>query len=421
MVESSPEVPLTDAPPSDRAAGVTFADIDRARERIASLVPPTPCPKSGPLSQIAGGEVYLKLENLQLTGSFKERGAVNKLLQLSADERARGVIAASAGNHAQAVAYHAGRLGIPAVICMPETSPLIKVSSTRDFGARVVLQGANYDEAYEEARRIQEREGQVFLHAFDDDAVIAGQGTVALEMIEQVAGIDVVYVALGGGGLASGIATVLAARSPKTKIVGVEAKPFARLLPSLEEGRPVTAAPATTLADGIACRTLGARPFPILKRLVHDAVAVDDEEIASAILLLLEREKTVAEGAGAAPLAGMLKQGSLSGRRAVLVLSGGNIDVNMIARIIERGLVKDGRLVRLVLKIPDRPGSLARLLTVVAQTRANVMEISHNRMPGRSALGETGVDLTLETRGPEHIAEIRGALAAHGWQAREER
>lgn len=399
---------------------ISLADIEEARERIRGDILLTPCRHSGALSKLTGCEVYLKLENLQATGSFKERGALNRLLLLSPEERARGVTSASAGNHAQGVAYHAGRLGIPATIFMPEGTPLIKVTSTRNYGAHVVLHGANYDEAYEEARRIQEREGTVFVHPFDDDAVIAGQGTLGLEILEQLPDVELVYAAVGGGGLIGGLALALKQRKPAVRIVGVEPQAIASMQASLQAGHRVTLEAASTIADGIACRTIGEKTFPLAQRYVDEVVTVDEEEISSAILLLLEREKTVAEGAGAAPLAALLRKAPGKGTRVVLVLSGGNIDVNLIARIIERGLVKAGRLVRLVIKLPDRPGALAKLTAAVAEQRANVIEIFHNRMSSRSALGEALVELTLETRGSDHILSLRQALSDRGYEVEQE-
>ncbi len=400
---------------------IDLADIEGARERLRGALVLTPCRKTIWLSRLAGCEVYLKLESLQVTGSFKERGALNRLLQLTTAERAKGVTSASAGNHAQGVAYHAGRLGIPATICMPEATPLVKAASTRAYGAHVVLHGANYDEAYEEALRLQAAEGRVFVHPFDDDAVIAGQGTVGLELLEQLPDLDAVYVAVGGGGLIGGLALAIKETRPAVKVIGVESSAIASLRESLAAHRRVTVAAASTIADGIACRTVGERTFPLAEKYVDDVVTVDEEEIAAAILTLLEREKTIAEGAGAAPLAGLLRQKDrFPGKKVALVVSGGNIDVNVIARVIERGLVKAGRLVRLVIRISDRPGSLARLTAAIAEQRANVIEIFHNRTSSRSALGEALVEVTLETRGPDHVEELRAFLAERGYEVEQE-
>lgn len=410
-------------PAGDTLAGViSLAEIESARERIQKAILVSPCPRSEALTRLAGCETYLKLENLQRTGSFKERGALNRLLLTSPAERARGVVCASAGNHAQGLAYHAGRLGIPATVCMPEGTPLIKVTSTRSYGAMVILHGANYDEACEEARRIERREGLLFVHPFDDEAVIAGQGTLGLEILEQVPEVDAVFAPVGGGGLVGGLGVALKERRPDLRLYGVEAKAIAAMGASFAVGGRITVDAAITIADGIAVRTVGELTLPLARRYVDDLFAVDDEEIARAILHLLEREKTLAEGAGAAPLAALLqpRARSLNLRKVVLVVSGGNIDVNLIARIIERGLVKAGRLVRLVVRLPDRPGALARLASALAEQQVNVLEIFHNRMSSRSALGEALVELTLETRGPDHIDALQAVLRERGYDAEQE-
>jgi threonine dehydratase len=389
---------------------LTFSDILAARKRMGNAVYVSPCPHTQSLSDRTGCELYLKLENLQMTGSFKERGACNKLLTLTEEERARGVVAASAGNHAQGVAYHARRLGIDATIVMPEPTPLVKVSATREFGARVVLFGANYDEAYGEAMRIVESEGRTFVHPFDDDAVMAGQGTIGLELLEQNPYLDAVVVAVGGGGLAAGVAVAVKETNPKIRVYGVEPRSLPSMARALEGGAPVELPAAKSLAEGIAVRKVGRRTLEVAERYLDDLTVVDEEEIAAGILTLLEKEKTVAEGAGAAPLAALLG-GHLPvrGKRVAAIVCGGNIDVNMIARIIERGLVKSGRLMRLRVEVPDVPGALAALLATVGELRANVLEIHHDRMT-QVALGRARVELVLETRGFEHAGEIEAAL-----------
>lgn len=390
---------------------IKLKDIETARRRIRDHIFLSPCARSEYFSRLLGAEAWFKLENLQMTGAFKERGALNKLLTLTDEERARGVIAASAGNHAQAVSYHAGRLGIPATIVMPEATPLIKVSSTRAHGARVVLHGANFDEALVESLRLQEQRGLTFIHPFDDDAIIAGQGTVGLELLEQNPFLEVVLVPIGGGGLIAGLACAIKEVNPRVRIVGVETLAVPKMQASLAAGKVVTVDSGRTIADGIAVRTPGTRTFPMVQKYVDEVVTVDDEEIANAILLLLEREKTVAEGAGAAGLAAAVnRKTDIEGRKIAMVIGGGNIDVNVISRIIERGLVKDGRLVRLTVMINDRPGSLAKLLGCIATQQANVVEIHHNRAFIKSALGDTSVELVLETRGSDHIEEIVAAL-----------
>jgi threonine dehydratase len=396
---------------------VTLADIEAARRRIGDQVKLSPCVKSEGFHKLTDSQCFFKFENLQMTGSFKERGACNKLLQLNAEERARGVIAASAGNHAQGVAYHAGRLGIAATIVMPEATPLIKVQSTRGYGAKVVLHGANFDEAHAEARRLQQAENLVFVHPFDDEAVIAGQGTVGLELLEQNPYLEVVIVPIGGGGLIGGVATALKEVNPRIRVVGVEPAVLPSMKVAVEQGKPVVIEPATTLADGLAVKQAGSVTLPVVQKYVDEIVTVDEEEIANAILLLLEREKTVVEGAGAASLAALINgKVKAPGRKVAMILSGGNIDVTILSRIIERGLVKDGRLVRLTVRLPDRPGTLARFTAVLAEKRANIIEIYHNRAFTRgTGLGETEVEVTLETRGLEHIEELKRTLGERGY------
>jgi threonine dehydratase len=404
-------------------AGVDVAAIEAARARLAGAIRETPCAGSERLSELTGARCVLKLENLQMTGSFKERGAANLLLQLDAAERARGVITASAGNHGLAVAYHAGRLGIAATIVMPEWAPLIKLTSARRYGAQVILHGANFDEAYARARALATERGMVFVHPFDDARVIAGQGTLGLELLEQRPDVDAVVVPVGGGGLIAGVTVALEARRPGVRIIGVQSEAIAAMRAALEAGHPVTMPPAATIADGIAVGQVGRQAFDIAARGVDQVVTVSEEELANAILLLLEIEKTVVEGAGAAPLAALVNRPlGLAGARVALVLSGGNIDVTMLSRIIERGLVKDGRLVRLGVLLRDRPGALARLTALIAEVRANVVHIEHDRAFARWAgIGETEVELTLETSGREQVAELLARLRADGYRVEERR
>jgi len=399
---------------------VTLDDIHSAMRRIRSSIYLSPCALSATFSESTANQVYLKLDNLQRTGAFKERGALNKLLLLTAEERAQGVIAASAGNHAQGVAYHAGRLGIRAQICMPLTTPLIKVSATRGYGADVVLYGANYDEAYGEALRRSHAERLTFVHAFDDDAVIAGQGTIGLELIEQHPDLEAVVVPIGGGGLIGGIACALkesnARRNRSIQVFGVQPSRLPSMKVAVAEGKPVTLAAASTIADGIAVRRAGERTLPLVQKYVDDIVTVEEEEIANAILLLLEREKTLAEGAGAAAIAALVNRKlPLVGKKVAVLVCGGNIDVTLLSRIIERGLVKDGRLVRLRVHLPDYPGALNRLTSILAQHRANIVETDYDRAYHGVGLGETAIEITMETRGPDHIAEIISALGAAGY------
>ncbi|WP_434382862.1 threonine ammonia-lyase [Melittangium boletus] len=402
---------------------VTLQDIEAAQQRIADSIHRTPCPRSEHFKDLTDcSALYFKLENLQLTGAFKERGALNTLLSLSPEEKARGVIAASAGNHAQGLAYHAGRRGVSSIIVMPERTPIIKVTRTRSYGAQVVLHGANFDEAFAEAVRLQERDNRVFVHPFNDPRVIAGQGSIGLELLEQCPQMDFVLVPVGGGGLISGVACALKETNPRIKIIGVQASSIASMKASVDAGALTEVASGTTIADGIAVKRPGDYTFGMIQRYVDDILTVDEEEIANAILLLLEREKTVSEGAGAVGLAALIngKLPAARGRKVVVLLSGGNIDVNLVSRIIERGLVKGGRLVRLIVRMPDRPGMLARLTAEIAQQGANVVEIYHNRAFSKAGLGEVAVEVTLETRGRPHIEELMGSLGQKGWQVVEE-
>jgi len=396
---------------------VTLTSIQAARARIGEAIHVSPCHLSHHLSELTGLPLHLKLENLQRTGSFKERGALNKLLTLNKTERDRGVIAASAGNHAQGVAFHASARGIRAQIVMPLATPQIKVASTRAYGAEVILFGASYDEACEEALRRRLAEGRTFIHPFDDPEVIAGQGTIGLELLEQVPDLEAVVVPIGGGGLISGIACALKETNPKIRVIGVEPDKLPSMLRAREAGHPVTIAAEATIADGIAVRRAGDITLPLVSRYVDEIVTVDDEEIASAILVLLEREKTLAEGAGAAALAAVLQsKTNLRHRRTIVMVCGGNIDVTLLAKIIERGLVKDGRLLRVRVYLQDRPGALLHLTEILARERANIVETIHNRAYYGVSLSETVIDVTLETRGATHITAISHALREAGFR-----
>ena len=395
---------------------ITLSDIQAATGRIRDSIYVSPCARSETFSEATGNTVFLKLDNLQRTGAFKERGALNKLLCLTEEERKAGVIAASAGNHAQGVAYHAGKRGIRAQICMPLTTPLIKVSATKAYGAEVILHGANYDEACEEAIRRSKSDGLTFVHPFDDDVVIAGQGSLGLEILQQHPDIEAVIVPIGGGGLIGGISCAIKESNPKVQVFGVQPSRLPSMKVALAEGKPVTIPAATTIADGIAVRRTGVRTLELVKKYVDDVVTVDDEEIANAILLLLEHEKTLAEGAGAAAIAALLNRKlHLTGKRVAVVIGGGNIDVTLLSRIIERGLVKDGRLVRLRIHLPDFPGALHNLTGILAQHRANIVETSYDRAYHGVNLGDTAIEITMETRGPAHIAELLSALSAGGY------
>jgi threonine dehydratase len=369
------------------------------------------------LSALTGQQVYLKLENLQMTGSFKERGALNRIALLTPEQAARGVVAASAGNHAQGVAYHATKRGIRALIVMPLATPLVKVTATRGFGAEVLLYGANYDEACVEATRLCAAEGMTFIHPFDDAVVMAGQGTIGLELLEQVPQLEAVVVPIGGGGLIGGIACAIKESRPGIRVIGVQTSRLPSMLAARSAGHPVTVEPATTIADGIAVRRAGDVTLPVVERYVDEIVTVDEDEIASAILVLLEREKTLAEGAGAAALAALLqKKTTLNGAHTAVMVCGGNIDVTLLSRIIERGLVQDGRMIRLRIHLLDKPGALAELTLLIAKYRANIVDTLYNRAYYGVNLGDTTIDITMETRGREQVEELLAAMTAEGYR-----
>jgi threonine dehydratase len=392
---------------------VSLATVQRARERIREFIYNSPCRHSVELSQMTGQETFLKLDNVQRTGAFKERGALNKILTLSDEERRRGVVAASAGNHAQAVAYHACARGIRAQIVMPLMTPLVKVAATKGFGAEVVLHGANYDEAYSYALENCAMQGMTFLHPFDDVEVINGQGSIGLELLEQVPDLEAVIVPIGGGGLIGGVACAIKESNPNVRIVGAQTERLPSMLRATEMGQPVTIPASATVADGIAVRRAGDVTFPLVQRYVDEIVTVDEEEIANAILVLLEKEKTLAEGAGAVALASLLqRKTSLSGQRTAALVCGGNIDVSLLAKIIERGLAKDGRRLRLRIHLTDRPGALHQLTRIIADLRANIVETQYDRTYYGVNLGDTAIDLSMETRGQEHIQQILDALTA---------
>ena len=393
---------------------ITLADIEAARDRIAGGVYLSPCVESIPLSQLTGAHVFCKLEYLQRTGSFKERGARNALLRLSAEQRRRGVIAASAGNHAQGIAYHGSLLGIPTTVVMPKFAALIKVTNCRHFGASVVLHGVDLTEARARAGELAARDGLTFIHPFDNADVIAGQGTIGLEIVEQAPGVEAVVVPVGGGGLIAGIGTAVKAKRPDVTMVGVEPASAACLTAALALGLPTPVDLAPTLADGLAVAQLGAVPFELVQRVVDKVVTVDEAAIALAILRLVELEKSVVEGAGAAPLAAFIagQLAALEGKQVVLVLAGGNIDSTMLGRVIEVGLVADGRLSRFTVSISDRPGGLARLAQVIASAGASIKEIVHDRAFAGPDLSEVRVACVVETTGHDHVTTLHRALAA---------
>ena len=398
------------------ATMLQLTDIEAAAERLSGQVLDTPCVESRTLSQLVGCRVFLKFENLQYTASFKERGACNKLAQLSEEERARGVVAMSAGNHAQGVAYHAQRLGLRAVIVMPRFTPGVKVERTRGFGAEVVLHGDSLEASRAHAYELAEREGLVFVHPYDDEAIVAGQGTVALEMLREQPGLDTLVIAIGGGGLISGMATAAKAIKPGIQVVGVQTQRF----PAMYNAIKGTDLPqgTSTIAEGIAVGTPGEITQAIIRERVDDLLLVDEGDIEQAIVMLLEIEKTLVEGAGAAGLAALIKHPErFKGQNVGLVLCGGNIDPLLLASIIERGMVRAGRLARIQVNARDVPGILARITTIVADAGANVDEVHHQRAFTLLAAQNVSIEMVLQTRGREHVAEVIRALQAQGFEA----
>lgn len=394
-------------------------DVQAAAKRLDGHLLLTPCVASRTLSVVTGADVFLKFENLQFTSSFKERGACNKLAQLSEAERACGVIAMSAGNHAQGVAYHAQRLGIRAVIVMPRFTPGVKVERTRGFGAEVILHGDTLDEARSHALSLAEREGLVFVHPYDDEAVVAGQGTVALEMLDAVPDLDTLVIAVGGGGLIAGMATAAKALKPGIEVIGVQTLRF----PAMVNAIKGTMHPQgqSTIAEGIAVGTPGVIAREVVARLVDDLLLVDEGDIEQAMVMLLEIEKTLVEGAGAAGLAALLKHPErFAGKKVGLVLCGGNVDPLLLAAIIERGMVRAGRLARITVSARDVPGSLARITATVAATGANIDEVHHQRAFTVLSAQNVEIELVIQARGRAHVAQVIAALEAEGFQALEQ-
>jgi threonine dehydratase len=390
-------------------------DIRAAAERLRGQVVDTPCLHSRTLSALCGCEVYLKFENHQFTASFKERGALNRMAQLSADERARGVLAVSAGNHAQGVAYHAQRMGVPATIVMPRFAPAVKVDNTRRFGAEVVLAGDSFDDARLHGLQLAEARGLTLVHPYDDLAVMAGQGSIALEMLAAQPAIDTLVVAIGGGGLISGMATAARAVRPELQVFGVQTERF----PPVWNDRhgPARECGQATIADGIAVKSPGALTLPLIRDRVDDVLLVGEDDIEQAILLLLEIEKTVVEGAGAVGLAALLKHRErFAGRHVGLVLCGGNIEPLVLAEIIQRGMVKSGRLVRLRFDVRDVPGSLAEVAAALGQLGANIDEVMHQRAFTTLSVERAQIEVVVQTRGDEHVAQMLQALQAQGYR-----
>jgi threonine dehydratase len=396
---------------------IAVEDVRAAAAAIAGKVVETPCLHSRTLSGIAGAQIHLKFENHQFTASFKERGALNKLLSLDQASRRKGVIAVSAGNHALGVAYHAKLLGIPAVIVMPRFTPHVKVEHTRNFGAEVLLHGENFDEAKAHAMRVMRERGLTLVHPYDDEKVIAGQGTIALEMLRAHPELETLVIPVGGGGMISGMSIAAKAVKPSIEIVGAETVRFPSMYCTLKGETPQFG--ASTIAEGIAVKQPGSLALEIVRRSVNEMLLVDEGDIEEAMLLLLEIEKTVVEGAGAAGLATVMKfRERFSGRKVGLVLSGGNIDPLTLADIIERGMVRSGRLTRLQVQLRDLPGSLAAVTRVLAENNANIEEVHHQRAFTRLPVQSAEVDFVLETRGMEHVQQILAALNAAGFRAR---
>ncbi len=392
----------------------TIDDIRAAAERIEGAVVRTPMLKSRTLSEIIGAEVWLKFENLQFTAAYKERGALNKLLQLTPEERARGVIAASAGNHAQAVAYHGNRLGIPVTIVMPEPTPTIKVTQTEGHGARVVLFGAMFDDAYAKARKLEREEGYVFVHPFDDPQIIAGAGTLGIEMLEEAPDLDVLVVPIGGGGLMSGISTAARALKPEIELIGVEAE----LYPSMKCSMDGSHLPlgGDTLAEGIAVKEPGKLTSQILKALVNDIVLVPERDIERAVAMLVGIEKTVVEGAGAAGLAALLNDPKrYAGKKVGTVLCGGNIDTHLLANVLVRDLVRCGRIARLRVAAQDRPGALAAITAKFHEAGVNIIEINHSRIFTRLPAKDTVIEVECEARDAKAIDDVVKRLESAGF------
>lgn len=398
---------------------LSLKDIEQAAQRLQGHLLDTPCVESKTLSQLTGAQIYLKFENLQYTASFKERGACNKLAQLSADERRRGVIAMSAGNHAQGVAYHAQRLGIRAVIVMPRFTPGVKIERTRGFGAEVVLHGDTLDESRTHALTLAGREGLVFVHPYDDEAIVAGQGTVGLEMLHAVPDLETLVIAVGGGGLIAGMATAAKALKPGIEVIGVQTSRFPGMVNAIKGTQHPQG--TSTIAEGIAVGTPGVIPQAIIAKLVDDLVLVEEGDIEQAMVMLLEIEKTLVEGAGAAGLAALLKYPErFAGKKIGLVLCGGNIDPLLLAAIIERGMVRAGRLARIKVSVRDIPGSLAKITATVADAGANIDEVHHQRAFTMLSAQNVEIELVIQTRGRDHIQQVLAALNMAGFEASEQ-
>ena len=391
--------------------------IISAREKMKGIVHQTPLDFSQTFTDMSHNEVYLKLENLQKTGSFKVRGSINKLTSLSKEELSKGVIAASAGNHAQGVAYSSKMLNIPCTIVMPKGAPLSKIQATKNYGAEIVLEGDVFDDALAHAMELSEKQGFTLVHTFDDDEIIAGQGTVGLEILEQLPDVEAIICPVGGGGLIAGIAVAVKEKNPNVAIYGVEASACPSMAQSLLEKKPITVASSPTVADGIAVKKPGVRNLEIVEKYVDDLVTVDELEMIRTMFLLLERNKLLVEGSGASSLAALLyKKLNIKGKKVVALLSGGNVDVNFISRIIERGMVEAGRYARFSIIIVDKPGGLQRVLTNITEADANILSVHHTRMGRNIYPGYTEIEIAVETKSHEHILDLQKSLTAKGYR-----
>ena len=396
---------------------LSLAAIREARDRIADVARVTPIEYSHTFSERTGAAVHLKLENFQRTGAFKIRGALNRITTLSDAEQAAGVVTASAGNHAQGVALAATRAGVDATIVMPEHAPISKVKATRSYGARVVLAGVDYEEAQARAHEIEREEGRTYVHAFDDEMVMAGQGTIGLEIVSQQPDVDTVIVPIGGGGLIAGIATAIKAQQPDVRVIGVQAEGAASVAESLAAGEIRERDSVDTVADGIATRSVGTQPFAIIQERVDEVVTVSDEEIALAITLLLQRSKTLVEGAGAVALSALLEGRFEYDDDEVIVpaLCGGNLDMNVLTTVILRGMIQLGRYLKIRTVLPDQPGALEGLIEIIADKGANIYEIHHERASREVGMSDTSVELELETHGPDHAADLLATVRDAGY------
>jgi len=397
---------------------LSLSAVQEAADRVSAVARETPLEYSHTFSDRTGAEVYLKLENMQRTGAFKIRGAINRIATLSAAEQEAGVVTASAGNHAQGVALAATRAGVDSKIVMPKHAPISKVKATRWYGGEVVLDGVDYSEAQTRAHEIEREEGRTYVHAFDDEAVMAGQGTIGLEILDQQPDVETVVVPIGGGGLIAGIATAIKAQRPDVRIIGVQAEGAASVPESLEQGEVHTRESVDTVADGIATRSVGERTFEIIEQRVDEVVTVSDEEIALALTLLLERSKTLVEGAGAVALAAVLERrfDYREGEVIVPALCGGNIDMNVLTTVILRGMVQMGRYLKITTVLKDQPGALEGLIGIIADHQANIYAIHHERTSRKIGMSDTEVEIELETHGPQHAAELLDALEAAGYE-----